>query len=152
MGMYDTVEIVEEIENGPTIGEYQTKSLENCLFTYYVKDRKLVQKIYKYETVPEEERTHPIFGMLRSVYLGDKDTQYHGWIDIYGVNETWKLKFTDGVLMETKLAQTHVYATDPDISTSGSLGENSQDQEVEEVAYWTGDGYVAEEDNDHYEG
>ena len=31
MGMYDTVEIVEEIENGPSTGEYHTKSLENAL-------------------------------------------------------------------------------------------------------------------------
>ena len=44
------------------------------------------------------------------------------------------------------------YPRDPDTSTSGSLGENSQDQEIEEVAYWVGDGYVSEEDNDYYEG
>jgi hypothetical protein len=44
------------------------------------------------------------------------------------------------------------YPRDPDTSTNGSLGENSQDQEIEEVAYWVGDGYVSEEDNDYYEG
>lgn len=150
MGMYDTVEIVEEIENGPLVGEYQTKSLENALYTYYIKDNRLFHKVYKYETVPEEERTHPIFGILRAVYLGDEDSNYHGWIEIYGVRETWKLKFTDGALVKTEFVTGH--PNDPDTSTSGSLGENSQDQEVEEVAYWTGDGYVGEEDNDYYEG
>jgi len=150
MGMYDTVEIVEEIENGPSTGEYQTKSLENALYTYYVKDRKLFMKVYRYDTVPEEERTHPIFGILRAVYLGDQDTNHHGWITIYGVKDTWNLKFTDGVLVDTKFIEAHV--TDPDHPVSGSvMGENSQDQHVEEIAYWTGDGYVGEEDNDHYE-
>jgi hypothetical protein len=150
MGMYDTVEIVEETENGPVIGEYQTKSLENALYTYYIKDNRLIQRVYKYETVPEEERTHPIFGILRSVYIGDEDTNYHGWIDIYGVDETWKLKFTDGELMKTEFIEAH--AKNPDTSNSGSAVQDSQSDQEEEVVYWTGDGYVAEEDNDHYEG
>jgi hypothetical protein len=147
MGMYDTVEIVEDIENGPLVGEYQTKSLENALYTYYIKDNRLILKMYKYEIVPEDERKHPIFGILRSVYIGDEDAKYHGWITIYGVDETWKLKFTDGELMETEFVEAH--PRDPDNSTFGSLGENSQDQEV---AYWMGEGYVVEEDNDNYEG
>ena len=147
MGMYDTVEIVEDIENGPLVGEYQTKSLENALYTYYIKDNRLILEMYKYETVPEDERKHPIFGILRSVYVGDEDTKHHGWITIYGVDETWKLKFTDGELMKSEFVEAHT--RDPDNSTIGSLGENSQDQEV---AYWTGEGYVVEEDNDNYEG
>jgi len=150
MGMYDTVEVLEDIENGPLVGEYQTKSLDNALYTYYLKDRRLIHRVYKYETVPEDERTHPVFGILRSVYVGDEDANYHGWITIYGVDEVWKLKFTDGELMNTEFVE--AYPRDPDTSTSGSLGENSQDQEVEEVAYWTGEGYVSEEDNDYYEG
>ena len=150
MGMYDSIEITNNIENGPLVGEYQTKSLENALYTYYIKDNRLILKMYRYETVPEDERTHPIFGILRAVYLGDEDTNYHGWIDIYGVDETWKLKFTDGELVKTEFVEAH--PKDPDNSTIGSLGENSQDQEIEEVAYWVGDGYVSEEDNDYYEG
>lgn len=150
MGMYDTIEILDVIEDGPLVGEYQTKDLENALISYYIKDGKLIEKMMKYEVVPEDERTHPVFGVLKQVYLGDKDTEHHGWIRIYGAKETWKVKFTDGVVMKYQFVDRIANDTDQ-VSGSFGNGENSQDQEKEEVAYWNGDGYVGEEDNDYEE-
>lgn len=100
--MFDTIEINEDVENGPTRGEYQTKDLECCLDTYILQNKRLLIKKVKYEHVQEEERTHPIFGIIRSVFLGLEDTQHHGYVEMYGDKATWKLKFTDGILVGTR--------------------------------------------------
>ena len=62
-----------------------------------------------------------------------------------------KLKFTDGELMESVYEPHDVDNT----SASGSVSDylDSDGGEVEEVvAYWKGDGYTPEPDNDDYEG
>lgn len=133
MGMFDEVEVITDVENGPPADDYQTKDLDNALDKYVLQNNRLYVKLIKYEVVPEEERTHPIFGMVRGKFLGMKDTQHHGFIEIYSPTQTWKLKFTDGELVESKMIEFR--AIDPD-NTEPNNDEKDSDGDVE---YWQGD-------------
>lgn len=133
MGMFDEIEVIADIEGGPPADDYQTKDLENCLDKYVLQNNRLYVKLIKYEVVPEEERTHPIFGMLRGIFLGMKDTEYHGIIEIYSPTQTWKLKFTDGELVESKMIEFH--PNDPDNTEPNNDGKDSDG----DVEYWQGD-------------
>lgn len=148
MGMFDTIEVINDIENGPQAGEYQTKDLESCLDNYFIQNNRLFLIKRRIEVVPENERKHPVFGMYRAVQEGTEDTNFHGWIEMYGVYSTWKLKFTDGELMQS-IYEPHDIDKAP---VSGSLDEDCQDDTEEVVAHWKGDGYVPEPDYDDYEG
>jgi len=148
MGMFDTIEVSENIENGPDAGEYQTKDLGSYLDNYILKNNRLFLVQREIITVPENERIHPIFGMFRSIETGIVDSDFHGWIEMYGPYSTWKLKFTDGELMQSIFVQ-----NDPDTAPiTGGITEDCQDETEEVVAYWQGDSYTPEPDNDDYEG
>jgi hypothetical protein len=148
MGMFDTIEVIEDIENGPEAGEYQTKDLGSYLDNYFIKDNRLWLVKRRIEVVPEAERKHPVFGMYRAVEEDTVDSNFHGWFEMYGPYTTWKLKFTDGELMQSIFV-----ANDPDKApVNGSTAEDCQDDTEEVVAHWKGDGYVPEPDYDDYEG
>jgi len=148
MGMFDTIEVIEDIENGPEAGEYQTKDLGSYLDNYFIKDNRLWLVKRRIEVVPEAERKHPVFGMYRAVEEDTVDSNFHGWFEMYGPYTTWKLKFTDGELMQSIFV-----ANDPDKTpVNGSTAEDCQDDTEEVVAHWKGDGYVPEPDYDDYEG
>lgn len=148
MGMFDTIEVVEDVENGPSSGEYQTKDLESCLDHYFIKDNRLWLIKRRIEVVPENERKHPVFGMYRAIEEGVVDTNYHGWIEMYGPYSTWKLKFTDGELMKSVFV---IHDADVPVTRADS-SEDSQGDVEEVVAYWNGDSYTPEPDYDDYEG
>jgi hypothetical protein len=148
MGMFDTIEVVEDIENGPYAGEYQTKDLGSYLDNYLIHNNRLWLVKRRIEVVPESERKHPVLNMFRSVEEETVDISFHGWFKMYGAYTTWKLKFTDGELMQSIFVP---HDTDT-IRVSGSTSEDSQDDTEEVVAHWKGDGYVPEPDYDDYEG
>jgi hypothetical protein len=146
--MFDTIEVIENIKNGPDAGEYQTKDLGSYLDNYFIEDNRLWLVKRRIEVVPEAERKHPVLGMFRSVEEETVDTSFHGWVEMYGPYTTWKLKFTDGELMQSIFV-----ANDPDKAPVGeSRVEDCQDDSEEVVAHWKGDGYVPEPDYDDYEG
>ncbi len=148
MGMFDTIEVIEDIKDGPDAGEYQTKDLGSYLDNYFIKDSRLWLIKRRIEVVPEAERKHPVLGMFRSIEEETVDISFHGWVEMYGPYTTWKLKFTDGELMKSIFV-----AHDPDTApVTGSKDEDCQDDTEEVVAHWKGDGYVPEPDYDDYEG
>ena len=140
MGMFDTVEIEKDILNGPEAGEYQTKDLD-CLMDYYaIENNRLYKKVYKYHPVPKEKQKH-ILHLIESEYVGLLDLNFHGWIEIYGVYETWELKFTDGELKECKMTES---LPKPE--------QKEEDKDQPKIAYWSGDGYEYEVDDNEEEG
>jgi len=141
VGMYDTIEIVRDIEDGPKAGEYQTKDLDSMMDYYVLDNNRLYKKLIEYELVPEEERKHPILGIFRSKFLGMKDTHHHGIIEAYSVNETWHLKFTDGDLVRCERTE---YISNNTTSTSSD--DNLDTNE------WSGDNREYEYDPEEYEG
>jgi len=139
MGMFDDVEVVRDIENGPPAGDYQTKDLE-CIMDHYIIDSdRLYKKLVEYEFVPEEERKHPILGMFRSKFKGLADTNHHGYIEMYDATSTWKLKFTDGELVKCERTQ-FIPLTDTSSQTSNDPDE------------WSGDNKEQDFDPEEYEG
>jgi hypothetical protein len=146
MGMFDDVEVPHDIENGPFAGDYQTKDLSNELATYVLQSGRLYVKLVKYEVVPEEERKHPVFGLLRAKFLGMQDTNHHGYIEMYNANETWKLKFTDGELVEAKMIE--FVPNDPDTTEPNNDGKDSNG----DSSYWEGDEQQYEYNPEDYEG
>jgi hypothetical protein len=117
-------------------------------YNYFIKDNRLWLIKRRIEVVPEAERKHPVLGMFRSIEEETVDLCYHGWFEMYGPYTTWKLKFTDGELMQSIFVP-HDTDTAP---VSGSTAEDCQDDTEEIVAHWKGDGYVPEPDYDDYEG
>jgi hypothetical protein len=145
MGMFDTIEIENDIHNGPKAGEYQTKDLDSALETYHIRDSKLIKRVYKYHTVEESKRKHK-WHLIEAEFVGLMDIDYHGWIEIYGAYSTWRLKFTDGELKESKLMQQF---KEPPV-----IKEEEQTLKNGEIAYWSGDGQeyeVDEEDEAGYD-
>lgn len=132
MGMFDDVQVIYNIKNGPPSGDYQTKDLSNTLSIYVLQDNRLYVKLIKYHVVPESERTHPFLDILRSEFIGLKDVEHHGYIELYNSKETWKLKFTDGELMESKMIER---SDDPDTTEPTNDGKDSNG----EVSYWQGE-------------
>lgn len=120
MGMFDQViieydKIKEDISKYNYGYEFNTKSLENCMFKYTInKDGRLILHKTIYENVPDEQRPFygtnewPKFsfiGSIKEVDVGLEDTNYHGWINIYSAREissglylVLDIKFTDGVV------------------------------------------------------
>ncbi len=143
MGMFDTIEIVRDVDNGPKAGEFQSKDLDSVMDYYVLDNNRLYKKLIEYELIPEEERKHPIFGIFRSKFLGMKDTGYHGIIEAYSVNETWNLKFTDGDLVEC--LRTEYIPNDVD---APPYEPNEEDSDGE----WGGDNRVYEYEPEEYEG
>lgn len=138
MSMFDSIEIEKDIPNGPDAGEYQSKDLD-CLMDHYIlEDNRLYKKIYKYNPVPKERRKN-IFHLIESEFIGLLDLNFHGWIEIYGAYETWKLKFTDGEIKECKMTE------------SLPKPEQKEQDNPPEIAYWSGDGYEYEVDDDEDE-
>lgn len=103
--MFDTIEIEVDIVNGPKAGEYQTKDLESVMDTYVLENNKLYRKTYEFVKIkPKQDK--PKWPLYKRKYLGLLDIEFHGWIEIYGAYDTWRLKFTDGELKECKLVET----------------------------------------------
>ena len=144
--IYDTIEIDYDILNGPSSGEYQTVSFNSAFDNYCIKNNKIFLRKFKNEIVPEDERTHPIFDAIRPVYLGKEQINFTGLMEIYSPHETWKLKFINGGLVKSMLINVQDNDHNKDINN-----EDSHSSE-EELEYWSGEGYVEEEDNDDYEG
>lgn len=137
--MFDDIEVVRDVENGPPAGEYQTKDLE-CLMEHFIIDsNRLYKKIVEYEFVPEEERRHPIFGIFRSKFKGLADTHHHGYIEMYDATSTWKLKFTDGELVSSKRTE----YIEPKLQNQ---------QTSDEPEEWSGDNKEYDFDPEEYEG
>jgi hypothetical protein len=148
MGMFDTIEIENDIENGPKAGEYQTKNLDSALETYHIQGGRLIKRVYKYNPIEESKRKHK-WHFMEAEFIGLMDIEYHGWIEIYGAYNTWKLKFTDGELKECKIMEQFNQPT---------VVEEEEEEEEEirekqtlkdgEIAYWSGDGgeYVIDEE------
>jgi hypothetical protein len=112
MSLFDTIEVNEDVKGGPFAGEYQTKDLDKGMDNYILQDKKLYKRLMKYSVVPEEERTHPIFGCLSSKFIGLVQSEYSGEITIYSPYTTWELEFVNGELVNSELLE--VYAGDPD--------------------------------------
>lgn len=142
MGMFDTIEIEKDIPNGPESGEYQSKDLDCLMDCYSVENNRLYKKVYKYHPVPKERQKH-VFHLVESEYIGLLDINFHGWIEIYGAYETWKLKFTDGELKECKMIES--------LPKPESKEEEKENEQLK-IAYWSGDGYEYEVDDDEEEG
>jgi hypothetical protein len=132
MGMFDDIEIPHNIKNGPPAGDYQTKDLSNALSIYVLQENRLYVKLIKYNVIPESERTHPFLGMLHSEFIGLKDVEHHGYIELYNSKGTWRLKFTDGELMESKMIE---LSDDPDTTEPINDGKDSNG----EISYWQGE-------------
>jgi len=141
--MFDTIEIENDIHNGPKAGEYQTKDLDSALETYHIRDSKLIKRVYKYHTVEESKRKHK-WHLIEAEFLGLMDIDYHGWIEIYGAYSTWRLKFTDGELKECKIMEQF---NQPTVVEEEEIREK-QTLKDGEIAYWSGDGgeYVIDEE------
>jgi hypothetical protein len=128
MGMFDYLTVRIPIKNKPysVEGTYQTKSFDNTLTHYVIReDKRIYELIRKYEEVPEELR--PNYGkpewddenalkrfMARnegSFIITDEkwvDMNYHGIIEFHdiGTDEVYysfMAKFTDGICVECKL-------------------------------------------------
>lgn len=112
MGLFDTIEVMNNSPYGPSKDEYQTTDLDSLMDTYILQDSKLYKRIIEYEPVPEEERKHPILGCIRSKFLGISEYKYTGHITMYSSTSTWVLKFVNGNLIENKM--TEYFAADPD--------------------------------------
>jgi hypothetical protein len=112
MSLFDTIEVIDNITGGPFKDEYQTKDLESMLDTYLIENNKLLRRVIKYDLVPEEERKHPILGIIKTTMIGLEETDYNGIIEMYSSTSTWRLRFEKGQLMESKM--TEYYALDPD--------------------------------------
>jgi len=124
MGMFDTIKCYfplpgapEEIQND----SFQTKDLENLLDNYTITyEGRLIHHSMEWYSVEEKDRPYygkpewdskpifRIFGCLKSKFLGDIDTKYHGMLRMYTLSknsETWyeyELKFTDGTLVDVR--------------------------------------------------
>ena len=147
MGMFDTIEIENDIQNGPKAGEYQTKDLDCVLDTYHIQNSRLIKRVYRYQPVEESKRKHK-WHMIQAEFIGLMDVDYHGWIEVYGAYSTWRLKFTDGELKECKLMEQFNEPT-------GSVNQDNEEKENQtlkegEIAYWSGDGgeYTIDEEDD----
>lgn len=122
MGMFDDLKCEYPLPDADVQDRtFQTKSLE-CLMDRYTitREGRLILHKVRYEYVPEEEREYygtpewdekpfvRIFGMLRSIPVGDVDMAYHGDITFYtslGSREEgdfewfeYKARFTEGRL------------------------------------------------------
>lgn len=139
MGMFDDIEVVRDIENGPPAGEYQTKDLVCSMEHFIIDSNRLYKKVVEYEFVPEEERRHPIFGIFRSKFKGLADTHHHGYIEMYDATSTWKLKFTDGELVSSMRTE----------YIEPKLQNQKTSDEPEE---WSGDNKEYDFDPEEYEG
>ena len=137
----DTIEIEKDIPNGPQSGEYQTKDLDCIMDQYIIENNRILKKIIKYHQVPKMEQKHP-FHLLNSEFMGLLDVQFHGIIEIYGVYDTWQLKFTDGELKECKLTE----------SLPKPQESKQEKEEQPSHAYWSGDGYEYELDDEEEDG
>ena len=114
MSLFDTIEIYENMKNGPFAGEYYTKDLHKMCASFVVQEGKLYKEIIKYEVLPEEERSHPVVGAIQARFLGISFTDHSGCVTMYNSNETWALTFIKGELMESNLIE--FVAEDPDDS------------------------------------
>ena len=139
MGLFDTIEIEKDIPNGPESGEYQTKDLDCIMDQYVIENKRILKKIFKYHPVPKSEQKH-LFHIVNSEFMGLLDVQYHGVIEMYGAYDTWKLKFTDGELKECKLTE------------SLPKPEENKEEQQSSHAYWSGDGYEYELDEEEEQG
>lgn len=97
MGMFDELKCEAPLPDDAVQEKtFQTKSL-NCVLDRYTitQDGRLILHKVRYEVVPEEERKYygtpewdekpfvRIFGMLRSIPVGDVEIRYHGDITFY---------------------------------------------------------------------
>ncbi len=122
MGMFDELKCEYPLPDADVQDRtFQTKSLE-CLMDRYTitREGRLILHKVRYEHVPEQEREYygtpewdekpfvRIFGMLRSIPVGDVDMAYHGDITFCtsigsreGEDFEWfeyKARFTEGSL------------------------------------------------------
>ena len=75
--MFDTVEVIDSVKDGPDAGEYQTKDLGSYLDSYFILNNRLWLIKRRIEVVPEIERNHPVLGMFRSVEEETVDISFH---------------------------------------------------------------------------
>jgi len=123
MGLYDDVKCKYKLPDAPRVVQndvFQTKDLDCMMCSYTItEDGGLVQHIYEYYEVPEEERPNygtpewenkplaKLIGSMGSKFLEDKEINYHGIISIYTIakgNAWWEyeIKFTDGKVIDVK--------------------------------------------------
>lgn len=112
--MYDRVYIEDDIEELDFDTEYQTKQLKQMpgLDVYKIENKRLFKEDAEYETVPKEERPfygdddfdkspfEQLAGMTKKTRKGWEDINYHGIFEIHTSSESYKLKFTDGNLVD----------------------------------------------------
>lgn len=118
MGMYDEVTCKYPLP-GTKETDFQTKSFENLMFRYTItEDGRLLEETHEYDLVPEEERPFygkpewekplgKVCGSLKRINIEEKQIDFHGWMEIHTVDRDnnwlhYKLKFTDGQLVEVK--------------------------------------------------
>jgi hypothetical protein len=90
---------VQENPFGIPAGEYQSRDLAAMMLHYTLKDDgRLVLNHGRWVRVEVSEE-HP--GGWHRVDVSEEDTQWHGWVTIYGAGTgDWRLKFTDGLLVQ----------------------------------------------------
>ena len=126
MGLFDELKCEYPLPDAVVQEEtFQTKSLNRTMDRYTIsQEGRLILHKVRYEVVPEEEREYygtpdwdekpfvQIFGMLRSIPVGDVEIPYHGDIAFYtstgsrGVGDfewfEYRARFTEGRLQWIK--------------------------------------------------
>jgi hypothetical protein len=126
MGMFDELKCEYPLPDAAVQEEtFQTKSLNRVMDRYTItQEGRLILHKVRYEVVPEEEREYygtpewdekpfvRIFGMLRSIPVGDVEIPYHGDIAFYtstGSREEgdfewfeYQARFTEGRLQSIR--------------------------------------------------
>jgi hypothetical protein len=113
MGMYDEVIFddyrmlpvsVEESQRIMAESPMQTKDFDCIATTFKVgTDKSLYVELFHIETVPKKARpipNQPYIGMYSRVRDGWEDTHFHGVFHCYTLKDEFRLKFTDGKLVE----------------------------------------------------
>ena len=123
MGLYDNVKCkyklpgaTKEVQNDT----FQTKDLGSTMDHYTITEEgELVNHVYEYYEVPEEERPNygtpewdsnpysKLLGSMRSKFIENRKINYHGVISIYTIaddDEWWEyeIKFTDGKVVDIR--------------------------------------------------
>jgi hypothetical protein len=109
MGLYDTLIIEADVPNMPSRSEYQTKDLDNALFTFFItKKGEIYRENWEHEW--KESTDHFFGGYLDKVegsYHRDYLTDFHGDIKFISVDygDEFVARFTHGKLEYIKLCE-----------------------------------------------
>lgn len=120
MGMFDYIRCEQPMPEGaPDV--FQTKDLDCMMDSYTITaDGRLIKHQVRYEIVPEEERPYyntpkwgnPMYtmcGSVKSIPIGDWDTNFHGDVQFYAMSRGrwWDFValFKDGQLIDLRGGQ-----------------------------------------------